>query len=203
MFRANRIGTPVILPETFAGIATTITAGSDTLLSAEVRGNVINAVPVLDYGQNSLRWANTRSIATLERICIGQQFTITTPLNGDTVGMELIGSCCIGAGALMEITPVLFKTTAAVGSVWGVVQSTALGFTHLAEGREHQPGRGHQYIANAIHRGATTAVAGNYFHGFQIYNKTGSALSITNGEFSFAVRQLNDQQDVSYRDTRR
>jgi hypothetical protein len=203
MFRANRIGTPTILPETFAGSAAVITAGSDTALSAEIRGNVINAAPVLDFGQNSIRWANTRSIATLQRICIGQQFTITTPITGDTVGLELMGSMAVGAGAAMEITPVLFKVTAAAGAVWGVVNATGLGFTHLAEGREHQPGRGHRYVANAIHRGATTPVAGTYFHGFQIYNKTGAALSITDGEFSFGVRQLNDQQDVSYRDTRR
>lgn len=203
MFRANRIGTPNIMADGVTVSAAAIGVNNGAPIQ-EPRGNVINAVPQLDYGANYVRWASTGgSVPIGERIMLVQQFTVTPPIAGDTVGVETIAALMLVGSPSLMVAPILFKATAAAVAFHGNVSGVAQGLTYLSEGRQNISGLTHYCKEQTILRGSVNPVSGTYCHGFEIFNPTAGLVTFTAYVASMAVRQLNDQQDVGYRDTRR
>lgn len=90
MFRPDRIGTPVIFEQSTASNSAAWTPSTTNSAAVGFRGNVINGTPVADFAMSALTWnQGTASIANGDELAILQQFTISQPLNGDTVGIEL------------------------------------------------------------------------------------------------------------------
>lgn len=207
MFRPNRIGTPVIHGsedvQSVLDIPLSL-VGNSALLA----GNAINATPVLDFGRSALNWIGgaAENIPNGNKYGFLQQVTITEPLAGDTVGIELNAAITyIGLPSDM-VRPVFMKTTGAVALLAALTLSGQP--TDLAPGKVELAGnnslaiRQFAYKQQVIIRN-TAGVAGNYAHGFHIHNNSGAAYGLLSFNMVASVRQLNDQQDVTYRDTLR
>lgn len=205
MFRANRIGHPVIHQQSNTTNTTNTWAAGTLNTAAFSAANVVNASPLLDFGQSRLHWNATQSLAAATKYGITQQFTITQPLNGDTVGVELCGSIIVDASLNVLLIPFFARTTGAAATVLGVVnfldqptffdcdkQNNDIS-TRLAQTMFYKE----ELIIQASSIGAT------YVHGFAIMNTTAGAIPITYMDVQFSERQLNDQQSIGYRDTRR
>lgn len=207
MFRPNRIGTPRIYQSstTANAAAWTLTAQGNGSIGAT--GNVINAAAIADFGMSALNNTNAQNLAIDNAFCLVQQFTVTKPLSGNTVGVELNASLKLKTDRRVIIKPVLFKAATAAGTVLGAVSSVGVAPVSIAP--EFLPGSaaltdwfGFSYQTQVIIQDAS-AVEGTYCHGFQIGNNTGAALSIAAFQMDASLRQLNDQQAIGYKDTLR
>jgi len=206
MFRANRIGTPHIYKAVVTESAADFTPYVNAATSREFRANVINAVPILDFGYTNLSWNGAEVVPTLNQFALVQQVTVTEPLAGDTVGIELVGGLSIVLPYNATITPVFSKADAAASVLLSSVAGS-YGYMPLEHNREplsvstDAAWRHVEYKTQVVMNGPT--VAGVYLHGFQIIHNSGGNMPITAFHVKCAARQLNDQEDISYRDTRR
>lgn len=210
MFRPNRIGTPIIHVDLDDASGATFTPNTNANVISTVEGNVINASPQLDFGYNAVSWfAAARVIPAAEKWGVVQQFTVTEPLAGDTVGVEVNGSIDIATEDGATIVPVFFKAANVAGALWGDIASnepaTRLGNGLQANGvSTNSVMRTLNYQRQIVVRGTPGLIAGNYAHGFLIYNnKSGATLDIVAFHMQASLRQLNDQQNIGYRDTLR
>lgn len=209
MFRPNRIGTPYIHQDIISADTTNFTLAQAALTTANYPFNAINGTPILDFGTTILHWTGTEAVTALNRFAFGQQFTITAPLNGDTVGLELHsffqGSINIStimipfiakvttplallAGAVLASSPTMFGTS--INAYSG--QAAAVQQLRIPRGYKEQ----------VIVRD-TTRLFGTYCHGYIFEDNSAAGWNLIDMHWSAGVRQLNDQQAVGYRDTRR
>lgn len=207
MFKPNRVGTPII--HTITGVDNTAAFtyqlnGNSAMLQPF---NVINASPVLDFGRSQVNWVAAARVHTnSNKSAFVQQFTVTQPLNGDTVGVELNGALWLTAPNDIIMQPALMRITAQ-GALWGggTANDVPTPIAPPVEILDNVAARTNtiracQYRATAIIKDA--AVGGTYAHGVIIYN-AGVDFNITALKMTASVRQLNDQQNVGYRDTLR
>lgn len=211
MFRVNRIGTPTILSGNFLASSATGWMNADAITTGLWGGSVINAAPVGDFAYNFLHWANGvgEPIPASSRFIIGQQFNIEQPINGDVAGVELNGTLelpALASTGIQIIAPIFYRAVAAAGAVLGAVESLSspvyldmqpAGFTLGGYGERTYKT---QVIANT---NESLPVEGTYVHGFQVANLTAAPVNLTWFNAGYSVRQLNDQQQIGYRDTLR
>jgi len=207
MFKPNRVGTPVI--HTITGVdnnaAFTLQLNGNSVMAQPF--NVINAAPVLDFGRSQINWTAAARVQTnSNKSAFVQQFTVTQPVAGDTVGVELNGSLFITAPNDIIIQPAIMRIPAQ-GAIWAGTTANDVP-TPIAPPVEILDNvaartntiRAAQYQSKVIIQDA--AVGGSYAHGFIIYN-AGVDFNITGLKMIASVRQLNDQQGIGYRDTLR
>lgn len=212
MFRPNRIGTPIIHGQEATINTAAWTPNAQAYNAATWNGNVINAAAVLDFARTALVWANGASgvvAAGGNRIALYQQFTITAPLAGDTVGLELNASITMTLPASALIRPVIVRLTAAGVATLGAVTSYDIP-TQLEQGQAGPIAvttlsqRNAHYKQIVITRNTDKDIlAGTYAHGFEITDQSLAGYTATYLNMVASIRQLNDQQAVGYRDTLR
>lgn len=198
MFRPNRIGTPHIMSGASYVYSTSNWTPADRSIQQVYAGNVINAVPLLDFGQAAIRWAGSEAVVAFQRICIGVQFTVTPPIAGDVKGIELGGSMTVDLPAADSMYPVCFRVEAAGLAVWDQVTTTEAPSILGPEVPGLSAIRTGHYQTQLV----TQLAAGTYFHGFALQD-SGSGFTLQALHAEFYVRQLNDQQSIGYRDTLR
>lgn len=210
MFRPNRIGTPYIHQGTSNNSTSAFTLNVLGLTSNSWKGNVISSTPLLDFGRQALTWnAAAVSLPAGNRCSFLSQFTITEPLNGDTVGVEMAGALIINVNDNLAIRPIFGKLVAAGGATLAQVDfadfPTRFGETQTAPvgASGASSHRFAQYRDIMILQYPTGSVGGTYAHGFEILNQSAAASNIAALQMSASVRQLNDQQTIGYRDTRK
>lgn len=210
MFRPNRIGHPWIHePNNATASVAAFTQSTRAYYETLGFGNVINAAPVQDLASNTLVWFGTvpEAIAAGVRLILGQQFTVTAPLVGDTVGLELAGALEVQALPTVQISPVIYRMTAALGSVLAGADSSeapiTFGPTLTPDAADGQNVRSHSYKEEVIMKGTNANIGGTYFHGFAISDVAGAGYNLPFFRITCSIRQLNDQQNVGYRDTLR
>lgn len=210
MFRPNRIGTPLIHMMTQASTAAAWVMNASAINLPGITGNVINAVPQLDFGFDALMASNTGSgLGNNQQAAILQQFTVTAPLAGDTVGFELNAGFYGIMDRRVVIIPILAKLAAAGVTVLAAVNSNSYHPVFIDEYKDQTDTEGTDagYIGcqyrniQVIHKDATPA--GVYAHGFLLINSSGGSTGFSVMKMNASVRQLNDQQTVGYRDTLR
>lgn len=209
MFRPNRIGTPLIHTSDFINSTVDFTVAEAPNNSTSFVANVINAVPLLDFGETTLVWTGTKPVTAGYRIFLGQQFTITPPIQGDVAGVELNGSLITYAPRSALLVPAVMKLAASGASTLASVSSA----DHPTPTRQadYDPSatsaiavRNIQYRDQVIIRGAGgSKPSGTYMHGVIVYGDLTGGYNLTYIQAAMSVRQLNDQQDIGYRDTLR
>lgn len=205
MFRPNRIGTPNIHQNTGVGSVANFTWTNRAINDSSYSFNVINASPLADFGYSNINWAGTETITSGNRVGVGQQFTVTKPLAGNVVGIELTGHITLTFPGNSLIVPMFGKVTAAAGALWDPVTvsdqpcqlDVALMPVPGATTGQYRNGYYKTQVITEVDEGAT------YVHGFQLLNFAGAGYDVSWISAGFGVRQLNDQQDVNYRDTLR
>lgn len=208
MFRANRIGTPNIMGNvTLADTSNWAPSAADRFTGNNYNGNVINAVPVLDFGQSHLRWdgAAAEAIASGNRFGLVQQFTVTAPQAGNVVGVELIAAITGSFPASATFIPYIIRNN---GTAPATLLSSMTGANPLQIAQQHllDPAddtlclHGHYYKTQVVISNDPAAI---YGHGFMIADNSGAGYNLEFFHMMAAVRQLNDQQNIEYRDTRR
>jgi len=206
MFRANRIGTPHIYIRSQTNSTADWTPYTNAASVGTFRCNAINASPILDFGYTNITWNGTESLPTLEQLALVQQVTVTQPLAGDTVGIEVVGCISILLSNKACIMPVFARTDSATGALFGPMDASQ-GFLQLEHEREVTRDntdvvwRHLEYKTQVIMNELNPA--GNYVHGFRLVNTTGGSLTLSSFHIKCAARQLNDQENIAYRDTRR
>lgn len=207
MFRPNRVGTPYIFSETSNVVTADYTpVESDPTGNSAYTGNAINATPLLDFGQTSLYIARAETYAAARRSGFIHQFTISQPLAGDVAGLELIGHITTLIPGDACITPFFGKrngTAALLGSVsFGNGSAIQIGPSSPAiPGNTTAAVRSLSFQAQVIVRDTTLAF-GDFGAGFFI-NTGATPWSFTWAHISASIRQLNDQENIGYRDTLR
>lgn len=207
MFRPNRIGTPIIHNLTDTILTAAWVPNANAAFGSN-NGNAINANPIADFGRTRILWAGAAPIviAANTKYALMQQFTVTEPLAGDTVGIELNASLHLKAPASSLIQPMFMRCTAAAVATWGNLVNSS-GNTNLAKGIVESVNvddlihRSHHYQTQVVLNADT--VAGTYAHGFLIVDNSGANANLEWLDISASVRQLNDQQNINYRDTLR
>lgn len=208
MFRANRVGTPVIYQANRVTSVANVAPSTFNVMGSQIQGHQINAAAALDFGMSHLEWipAAAQTLAAATAVAYGQIITITQPISGDTVGVELNGAIQLRADQELGIIPFFSQLSSAAGGALGIIAGTGFPYIQIADGKD--PGtaaaaqtRSHTYqeqvIINPLTVGLTCA------HGFIITNTSAAVRTITGINFQMSVRQLNDQQNIGYRDTRR
>jgi len=206
MFRPNRIGTPSFFKASTQASTANQKLAETTKQDILWNASVVNASPALDLGRTSLtHWGGSTAFTMGYKGCVAQQFTVTEPLAGNAVGLELTGSftCLIPASCM--VVPYMAKAASAAGSLLAQITAssapTVLGEAlNGVEGDEDFIWRSHHYKTQAVIQ--DDVIAGTYFHGFAFFFAPGTPIWY-GGHLDFAVRQLNDQEDIGYRDTRR
>lgn len=208
MFRPNRIGTPHFYYSGRTDSAVDWTPNSNDVRLGAVTGNVINAAPVADFGSTPLTWNGSAETLTLShKIALLQQFTISEPLAGDAVGVEVVGAIDILTASNINIVPVFCQLQAAGGALLAAVTTGDLAALRLPVATQqaniaNQKWRHCTYRASVVPSNSL-AVAGVYGHGFLIYTPDTANTTLEAFHILASVRQLNDQQNVGYRDTLR
>jgi len=205
MFRPNRIGTPYIMDVGGVDNTSAFTISTQANSSAFYAGNVINAIPVGDYGRSHLHWAGAaRTLPASNKWCIGQQFTVTPPIGGDVVGVEVSGSINIPLTSNTGIMAFLGKLTEASSGVLDDFATAAPMLMPITNGGVSGL-RTPSYKEQVIIRDVADGVGGTYVHGFVFLEGATTPAAQTFAWFDgfCSIRQLNDQQDIGYRDTLR
>lgn len=212
MFRPNRIGTPVIHDSTANESTADYTLQQRVWTSVVQPYNVINAIPVGDFGRSQLNWSGNKVLDALKQCAQAQQFTVQAPAEGDTVGIELNGYFTVYCAARLTLRPIFFRQEAALSTL---LQGGDSGDspTGIGEGLQGDVAaaqtkyeiRTLRYQTQIIAKSTSSiAVAGPYAHGLAFINPHATeTAAITWVNSVCSVRQLNNQQDVGYRDTLR
>lgn len=208
MFRANRIGTPNIHQAGTRVQNTTNPALNTSAAGVNViNGHQVNAVNLLDFGFSNLEWfpAVPPTLADNTQVAFGNVVTMTPAIAGDAFGFELTGSIRLRADPSLCIVPFFASLSTITGTVLGNIASTTP-YAQIAPA--HNPNltggptmRSHYYQTQVVHNTAGSGIV--IAHGFILINNSGAGRVLTAATFDFSVRQLNDQQSIAYRDTRR
>lgn len=207
MFRPNRIGTPHIAQLSLTTSTQDWTPNVINRFAPNTIVNVINTVAIQDFGSTLLEWdgAAAEAIAANGRFLLGHQIVITQPVEGDTVGLELMATLNGSFPASASFEPFFIQLTsnpALLGQATTGGQFFPLGPTQIHDvGDDTVCLTGHHYKTQVIFNNPTPA--GVYAHGFAIADNSGAGYNLEYFRMNAAVRQLNDQQNVNYRDTRR
>ncbi|QXP08660.1 MAG: hypothetical protein [Arizlama microvirus] len=209
MFRPNRIGTPIIHTPTTNFSTADITLAQNTRATVGHPCNIMNAAAVADFGFTSLTWNATEAVTANYKFGIAQQFTVTEPISGDAVGIELNFN-----GAFL-----LPASTMVCGFFGRLSAATAAVLANTATNENAHYFAAHQiqdpvddtlimtsfsYQEQLVLRDTDpTVLAGTYAHGIAIFDNSGAGWNFTQFHAAASVRQLNDQESVGYRDTRR
>lgn len=205
MFKPDRVGTPNIHQNSGVGSVANFTWTNRAINDTSYSFNVINASPLADFGYSNINWSGTEQVLTGYRVGVGHQFTVTQPLSGNVVGIELIGHISVTFPGNSLIIPYFGQVVAAAGALWDPVtvytQPAQLAQCHIpVPGATTAQYRNEYYktqVITELEAGAT------YVHGFQLLNFAGANYDISWISAGFGVRQLNDQQSIGYRDTLR
>lgn len=210
MFRPNRIGSPYIHTGIGSVSTTLMTIAVNAVNTSSFSGNIINATAQADFGSNRLQYQNATNVTipAYTRAHFGQQFAITPPISGDAVGIEISGSLILPGTDALALIPFLAKlATPASATLEGV------NFLHIPtyfastnwplDGGTTDSGRALTYKEQLVIQGDTTYLSGTWAHGVAVYNWDAAGSNFTWFTAGFAIRQLNDQQNIGYRDTRR
>jgi len=208
MFKPNRIGTPVIHTFDLTENTGPWTPNEKTY-DALPGGNVINAVPDGEFGRKELRWAGAAAIpiAASRKICLLHQFTVSTPEEGDAVGVELNASIMGNFELSMIFTPIFMRISA--GNTLLASVSPTNGVTYIEKPIQVSAAAngevyiGAQYRQQVLIRATRETIAGTYAHGFQISDISNTTWDMKYFDMSASVRQLMSQQGVGYMDTLR
>jgi len=207
MFRPNRIGTPYIY--TFDETASTLdfAVAENALLATTWRAHVINAAALSDFGRTALNWRGSESLTAGNHMHLAQQFSITEPLAGDAVGIEVVGSIMMTVPDNVIIRPFFARLNEA-GSTVLETETIADNPTFLGNDYQRNDGSGASTYASCSYKTqvivrASAGVAGVYCHGFQINNIDDANFNFSAFNIVCGMRQLNDQEDIGYRDSRR
>lgn len=203
MFIPNTVGHPYIHQQTQLASAAAWTPNSQGFNAVGIKGNVVNAAPSSDFQFVAVQSnAASGAMATNQAVAVLQQFTVTTPLAGDAAGIEVSASMFTSTDEL-HIIPIFTKLNVAGGALWAAVDSDSRHPVHLgpmvypvSSGIIHC-----SYKTEVVHQ--ETDLGATYAHGFLLINLSGGDVTINNLNFNGSVRQLNDQQNIGYRDTRR
>jgi len=205
MFRPNRIGTPIQYQTINSPTSSDFTLSVSLNTANTYPANVINAAPHLDFGTDNVHFSGTEALAAASKCALVQQFTITPPVNGDTVGVEVSGSLLIATSVPVIIRPIFAKMVTALSGLLtgtaGTNSPVSFGSMDGISDAGDSVLQNIEYRQNIIVRDTTLAF-GTYCHGFQILNN-GVLGNITYFYVNGGIRQLNDQQNIGYRDTRR
>lgn len=202
MFRPNRIGTPVIHDDTGANNAAAFTSGAQNLNAPTNTINIINPTAQLDFGRNSMHWyaGVNYAIPVTSKAAFGQQFVISPPIDGDAVGLELLGSFSTNLPADALMRPIFGRL---LNAATATLQPVDFAGNPTGFGDASNNGASLRTVTYKEQFVISAASAGGLFgHGVQIQTwSAATAIYFFNCEFS--IRQLNDQQNIAYRDTRR
>jgi hypothetical protein len=209
MFRPNRIGTPWIYKPNPVSGTSAWTPNNQPNTSNTIGFNVINQVPVLDFGRSQFNWTGAAvNITASNRVAIVQQISITAPQGGDTVGLELMGSLDIDVASTTQMLPIFGKIQGSIPA-GQLAAGTTIGPCIIGQApggnTANVRSRAHVYKEQVIVNNDGADVSGVYVHGFllQEAHTTPAAVPISFLQASYGVRQLNDQQSIGYRDTLR
>lgn len=205
MFKPNVVGTPVIHQISNQSSASNATLGNDDPATTTYRANNINAVPVGDFGESHLYYTGTSAVTAGRRFAIGQALTIVQPINGNVRGLELNGAMTAKVPHGLQVTPFFAKLTAVPA---GLMALTALSFPTIFK---------HQFIPLAsdtlvfkhfsyketLIMQDPTAIDGTYIHGFLCNDNSAAGWNLIMMHMMASTRQLNDQNEIEYADTRR
>jgi len=205
MFRANRIGTPWIAQNNLTSVTGAVTFNGDPLGDDLWRFSALNVVPAGDFGQVHVRYNGAATaVAASVRVCWAHLFSVEEPLNGDAVGVELMSSIWLPAATSVSLLPFLVKCDTLPTTIFDTVETQDnpvfldSPYQPFLGGSTTLVARG-QYKTQAVVQGSP--VAGVWAHGWAAW---GTAVWNPNTfRVNAAVRQLNDQTNVGYRDTRR
>lgn len=210
MFRPNRIGTPHIHTSDGGADTTDFTLNQVLYDNAATPFNVINSTPIGDFGRRGIIWTGTEGVLAARKYALVGQFTVTAPIAGDTVGVEVQAGYTGLLPSDVAIIPIFFRLSAAIGTVLGGAANAYDQPTVFAPKDQYLIATAQSIPRNDyfkeifIIRNTDPAIlAGTYGVGFQFMNAGSVGYNITNFFMTFAVRQLNDQNDVGYRDTLR
>jgi len=212
MFRPNRIGTP--------NLTGAWRENADDLLTTAVHTAadpaefvVVNAIPWMDYGSDTVMFTgNTTALPAGELSGIGQQFNIPTPIAGDAVGVELIGTAYgwVSTNLSFGLLPYACQLVAPGEAEGDVVVSNQLKDAFLADISAQQIAGGASGVLRVVNwktqiifDNLNGPLTGTFLHGVRVHNVGSVATAIEDIWCTLSVRQLNDQQDIGYRDTRR
>lgn len=211
MFRPDRIGTPVIHTSMVNTITTDYTLNQTAYSGPACPFNVINGTPEGDFGYTNINLTRTKALTSFNKCAFVQQFTVTQPVQGNVRGIELNASILMNIPQGAVLLPFMARITAAVTPVLNGAASTYDLPTYFAP----------RFVSNNIPNGTTgyarfctyrqpfiikndvSILAGTYIHGFQLLDAQGGGFNVENVQMVASVRQLNDQLNVEYADTRR
>lgn len=207
MFRPNRIGTPVIHTQDESIVNNIPTPSTDAGTSNVWRTNIINPVPIQDFGRSALRWTGGPfNIPPGNRCSITQQFTVTQPMAGDVRGVELNFSFYGGLPDECQLTGFIAKVPTGSYTAMGLATIQQLpthfrgayetGFKSDANTFRHMA-----YQEQVVIRGGEVSLPGTYVHGVMISNNDSNSAQLLQFLAVGSVRQLNDQQLIGYADT--
>lgn len=205
MFRPNRIGTPVIHTQdtTVSTLDFTLSGGAGF---TGFFGNAINSTPPLDFGRDAIRWTGIEAVTAGWQIAFLQQITITTPLAGDVAGLEVNGAikCAIPMSAV--ITPVFVRCIGVAGLLGAMTFTGEPTYFSPETSDQYSPDDTLQYRSAAYQKSIIvkdSSIGDTYAHGFAITDNSAAGWNFTSLIMQASIRQLNDQQDIGYRDTLR
>lgn len=207
MFRPNRIGQPFVLSEGATLSTVDWTPNTANWWANDYGANVINASAGLTLSRSALMWNGAAEAIAADKVwALVHQFTVSRPLNGDTVGIEVAASIAIQIPKHVWVTPLFVKLSSPGSSLLeGVLMNRyPTLFPGGFEGQTAGAADGvtvsfkDTIISNANSTGnpGGTYGCGFLFRGGATYNIGGFLMQASN-------RQLNDQQSVGYQDTRR
>lgn len=206
MFRVNRIGSPHQHGLTLTDSVAAWTGSATNSVAINTPGSVVNAAPDGTFAQLSVAWAGTPvTLGAGQKTALYHQFTVLAPVKGNVSGVEVQASLAIHCNKLPLLVGTFAKLTAAGGAfLANVNNASARHFRTLQQYNGQAPTA--VYVAHYKEQFITydaTRLFGTYAHGMAIINNDAAGMTISGFHMDVAVRQLNDQTDVGYRDTRR
>lgn len=201
MFKGNRIGTPNIHEDTGVGSVAALAWSNRAANDSSWGGNVINGTPRNAFGYNNVNWAGAATITSANRTGLFHAFTVTKPLAGDVVGIELAGHLTITLPQNGFIIPLFGELTAAPVALFDAV-AFADQPVQIEKGDMFTNATAATY-RNAYYRTQVITklqVGATYAHGFGFVNFSGANYDVSWFSAGFGVRQFTDLEIVSYAD---
>lgn len=206
MFRANRIGTPIIHTDTQIVKTTVSTLNVNSWNDPILKFNAVNgAANIGKFGETKFLQGNGLSlVAAANKGAICQQFTVEKPAAGDVNGVELNGSIMWLTYGPMLIKPFIAKATTPATTNMGAGQTTDL-ITFLEGQLDPVPNltaglwRSLSYRTQAILK-SFAGVEGTYIHGFAYWNTDSTDMTPDGFQASFSLRQVNNSGELRYVD---
>ena len=207
MFRANRIGSPQIYQDYGTTSAAAWAPQTSNAITGGFLGNVINPAAVGDFANTHLEWTGAAvNVGAGLKLGLGQQFTITQPIKGNTVGIELEGQIKITGVKSVLMQPFITRISAAVsGALTAYATPTYGRYIGAPIKAEANPAAmlAAAWKEHVIINMANLPLAGTYVHGIMFTNLDAGNWSISQLYATASVRQNQDQTGITYTDTRR